>query len=99
MMCGVQLADGVSIKNLMFRLRFDYTIIEMGRQLSLRWLGHMVRKRDDDCVKQAWRFEVDGSRGKGKPRLAWKCMMENLCRRLGLGLEDVYKMKRRERVR
>ena len=50
----------------------------------------MVRKRDEDWVEQAWRFEVEGSRGKGRPRLAWKGMMENLCRRLDVGLEDVY---------
>ena len=36
----------------------------MVRQGSLRWLGHVVRKEDDDCVKQAWRFEVVGSRGR-----------------------------------
>ena len=56
----------------------------------MRWLGHVVRKRDDDCVVQAWRFEVEESRERGMPRLAWKNMMENLCRGLGLDLEDAY---------
>ena len=87
MMCGVQLADGVSTKELMVRLRLDSTIVEVLRQGSLRWLGHVVRKRDDDCVKQAWRFEVKGSRGRGRPRLAWKSMMENFCLWVGLDLE------------
>ena len=89
-MCGVQLADGVSTKVLMVRLVLNSMIVEMVRQGSLRWLGHVVRKEDDDCVKQAWRFEVVGSRGRERPRLAWKSMMENLCLGLGLGFEDAY---------
>ena len=98
MMCGMQLADGVSTKELMVRLRLNCTIVEVVRQGSLRWLGHVVRKEDDDCVKQAWRFEVEGSRGRGRPRLPWKGMMENLCRGLGLVLEDGYdRVKWRER--
>ena len=78
MMCGVQLADGVSTKKLMVRLGLDSTTIEVVRQGSWRWLGHVVRKEDDDCVKQVWRFEVVGSRGRGRSRLTWKGMMENL---------------------
>ena len=30
----------------------------------MRWLGHVVKKGHDDSVKQAWSFEVEGSRGK-----------------------------------
>ena len=99
-MCGVQLVDDVSTRELMVRLGSDNNIIEVVRQGSLRWLGHVVRKEDDDCVKQAWRFEVEGSRERGKPRLAWKSMMENLICGFGLGLEDAYdRVKWRERVR
>ena len=100
MICGVQLADGVSTKKLMVRLGLDSTIVEVVRQESLRWPGHVVRKEDDDCVKQAWRFEVVGSRGRGRPRLTWKGMMEDLFRGLGLVLKDGYdRVKWRERVR
>ena len=83
MMCGMQLADGVSTKKLMVRLWLVSTIVEVVRQGSLRWLKHVVSKRDENCVKQSWRFKVEGSRGTGRPRLARKDMMENLCRRLG----------------
>ena len=45
-------------------------------------------------------FEVEGSKGRRRQRLAWKRMMENLCRRFGLDLENVYdRVKWRERVR
>ena len=100
MMCGVQLADDVSTKKLMVRLRLVSTIVEVVRLGSLRWLGHKVRKKDEDCDKQVWRFEVEGSKGKGRMRLAWKRMKENLCHGLEVGLEDVYdRVKWRERVR
>ena len=89
MMFGVQLADGVSAKELMVKLGLDSTIVEVVRQGSLRWLGHVVRKKDD-CVKEAWKFEVEGSRGRRRPRLTCKGMMGNLCRELGLVLEDGY---------
>ena len=51
MMCGVQLADGVSTKKLMVRLGLVSTIVELVSQGSLRWLGHVVKKRNEDCVK------------------------------------------------
>ena len=74
----MQLADGVSTKGLMVRLGLVSRIVEVVSQGILRWLRHVVRKGDDDCVKQAWRFEIEGSRGRGRPMLAWKNMMENL---------------------
>ena len=90
MMCGMQLADGVSTKKFVVRLGLDSTFVEMVRQGSSRWLGHVVRKAHNDSVEQAWRFEVKDSRRRKRPRLAWKNMMENLCRGFGLGLEDAY---------
>ena len=80
----------MSTKKLMVSLGLDSTIVEVVRQGSLRWLGHVVRKEDDDSVKQAWRFGVEGSRGRGRPRLVWKSIMDNLCCGLGLGLENAY---------
>ena len=38
MMCGVQLADGVSTEELMARLGLDCRIVEVVRQGCLRWL-------------------------------------------------------------
>ena len=99
-MCDVQLADGVKTKKLMVILGLDSTVIKVVRQGGLGWLGHVVRKENNDCVKQVWSFEVEGSRGRGRPRLAWKSMIENLCCGFGLGLEDAYdKVKWRKRVK
>ena len=64
------LADGVSTKKFMARLGLDRTIVGVMRRGSLRWLGHFLSKGDDNCVKQTWRFEVEGSSGWERPRLA-----------------------------
>ena len=66
----------------------DVQLADGGSAKELRWLSHVVKKGDDGCVKQAWWFEVDGCKGRGRRKLTWKSMMENLFRRLGLGLED-----------
>ena len=52
MMFGVQLADGVSTNKLIIRLGLVKMIIRVVRQGSLKWLGHVVKKEDDDCVEQ-----------------------------------------------
>ena len=64
MMCGAQLADGVSKMKLMVRLGLDSTSIEVVKQESLRGLRSAVRERDNECVKEAWRFEMEGIRGR-----------------------------------
>ena len=98
-MCGVQLADGVSTTELMVSLGLNNNIIQVVRQGCLRWLGHAVRKGDDGSVKQACRFEVEAVKGEGS-RLIWKSMMENLCHKFGLDLEDAYdRVKWREKFR
>ena len=100
MMCDVKLVDEVSTKELMVRLGSDNNIVEVVKQRSFRWLGHVVRKGDDDCVKQTRKFEVKGSRGSERPRLAWKNIMEKLICGFGLELEEAYdRVKWRERVR
>ena len=100
MMCGVQPADVVTTRELMVKLGLDNRYVEVVIQESLRWLEHVVREGDDDCVKQAWRFEVKSSKGRGRPRLAWKNIMENLCHGFGLDFENAYDMvKWRGRVR
>ena len=79
------LADRLNMRELMERLGLKDTIVEYVRKGSLRWLGHVLRKNaflkmkerknDDKCVKQAWSFELEGSRGRGRLKLDWKTMM------------------------
>ena len=39
-------------------------------------------------MKQAWNFETEGRRGKGRPKLSWERMMEKKCCKDGVNFED-----------
>ena len=52
-MCGVKLKDILSSKELRERLGVD-DIAWILQQNRLRWYGHVLRKDDDDWVKNAW---------------------------------------------
>ena len=53
----------------MQRLVIKDTIVENVLQGSLRWLGHVLRKDDNEHVKQAWSYELEGSRRRKRPKL------------------------------
>ena len=52
-MCGVKLADRINARELMESLGLKDTIVENVRHRSLRGLGRVLRKDDNECVKQA----------------------------------------------
>ena len=58
----------------MERLGLKDAIVMYVRQGSLRWLGHVLRKDDDECVRNACCFELEGSSSRGRPKLDWKTM-------------------------
>ena len=64
----------------------------------MRWLGHVLRKDDDDWVKRSMSLEVDGKRGRGRPRLTWIKMVERDMRERGLVKEDAFDRKKWKRM-
>ena len=44
---------------------------------SMRWYGHVFRKEDENVIVKALKFEVNGSRGRGRPKQTWKKQVEN----------------------
>ena len=44
---------------LMARLGLE-TAVEVIKRSGLRWMGHVLRREDDELVKRAWDLEVDG---------------------------------------
>lgn len=42
---------------------------------------------DDERVKQAWNFEIKGSRGRERLKLSWKKMMDKECRKGSVNFE------------
>ena len=64
----------------------------------LRWLGHVLWKDDDDWVKKIMWFEVEGKRGRGRPRMTWSQVAEKDMRKCGLKREDGKDRKRWRRL-
>jgi len=52
-MCGVKLQDRIPSKGFRKRLGLE-DIISVLQQNRLRWYGHMLRKEDNDWVKNVW---------------------------------------------
>ena len=92
-MCGVSLRERKTNEELRQRMGIEAVGVVMKRN-RLRWLGHVLRKDDDDWVKRSMSLEVDGKRGRGRPRLTWIKMVERDMRERGLVKEDVLDRER-----
>ena len=86
-MCGVKLKDRLPSKELRERLGVDGTGLVL-QQNRLRWYGHVLRKDDDDWVKQCMEYEVEGSRPRGRPKKTWKEVVSEDCQARKLNKED-----------
>ena len=60
----------------------------MAKASSIRWYGHVLRKEDENVIVKALKFEVSGSRGRGRPKQTWKKQLENEMKKNGQGKED-----------
>ena len=69
-MCGISLKDRRTNEELRRLVRVEpiTTFIRSGR---LRWYGHMMRKGDDDWVKECMEYRVEGREPVGRPRKTW----------------------------
>ena len=56
-MCGVKLKDRLLSKELRERLNIDDIALVL-QQNRLRWYGHVLRKEDDDWVRNAWSMKL-----------------------------------------
>ena len=51
-------------------------ILEAVKEKSVRWHGYMLRRVDGHVVRSALDLEVEGQRKKGRPKRAWKRLVE-----------------------
>ena len=56
-MCGIKLKDRVSNKELRERLGI-VDMISVLQQNSLRWYGHVLRKEDNDWLRNVWSIKL-----------------------------------------
>jgi len=58
-----------------------------------------LRRDESDVLREALQFKVDGLRGRGRPRNAWKKQIEKEMQKAGLKREDAHdRIKWRELV-
>lgn len=70
-MSGVKLRERHTNLELREKMGID-SVTEVLRRRRLRWWGHVLRKDDEEWVKKCMDLEVDGTRGRGRPRLRWR---------------------------
>ena len=71
------------------------TLLQYNR---LRWFGHVVR--NDGCINSITEFEVDGQRGRGRPKKTWKDTINNDLRHWKLSRADpANRMEWRKKLR
>ena len=87
-MCGVKLFDRRNSEELMDMLGIKESLDRMAKASSIRWYGHVLRKENQNVIVKALKFEVSGSRGRGRPKQTWKKQVENEMKKNGLGKED-----------
>ena len=67
------------------------TVIRSDR---LRWYGHVMRKRDEECVKKCMEYRVDIRSPVGRPRRTWLETVEADMAELEIDREDVHNRKK-----
>ena len=55
---------------------------------KLRWYGHLLRKNEDDVVRQAWKEPIKGKRSRGRQLKRWKDGLRERMEELGLKEQD-----------
>ena len=63
-MCG----DRRNSEELMDMLGIKESLDRMAKSSSIRWYGRVLRKEDENVIVKALKFEVSGSRGRGRPK-------------------------------
>ena len=92
-MCGVSLRVSLRERKTNVELRERLGIEKIGdvmRRSRLRWMGHVLRKKEDDWVRKSMKMEVEGSRGRGRgrPRMTWEKVVERDMKARGLERKD-----------
>jgi len=86
--CGVKLPDRIPSKGLRERLGLDDIILVL-QQNRLQSYGHILQK-EDIWVKKCMKYEVEGARPRGRPKKAWREIMEKDCQTRKLNRDDYW---------
>ena len=63
-------------------------ITEKMREVRLRWLGHVMRQKEEEPARIAMEMEVKGTRSRGRPKMRWRECIAKDMKRKGVEKED-----------
>ena len=93
-MCGAKLMEKKKTDDLMNMLGLKDTLYGLARASAVWWYGHVLRRDEDDILKKALDFKVEGKRGRGRPKKMWRKQVDDDIRKAGLKPEDAFDRKR-----
>ena len=65
-MLGVTFKDRMRNEDVRRRTAVTSSVVSMIEVNKLRWYGHVLRKSEDEVVRQAWEMPVKGERSRGR---------------------------------
>ena len=77
--CNVKLQDIVTTRSIEQLAQLEIEDLDLIlKERRLRWYGHV--ERSNVAVKTAFDIQVDGKRGRERPKITWKQLTEGLQR-------------------
>ena len=91
-MSGVSLRERKTNNELQRTMGIE-PVMNVVKRNRMRWLGHVLRKDESDWVRGVMEMNVEGSRGRGRPRRTWLKKMEEemKAKRLVKGMQPIGK--------
>ena len=66
------------------------------KQKKFRWLGHTLRKDQDDITRISLKWNPQGQRNRGRPKLTWRRQLSKEIQEMGLTNVDTLAQDRRQ---
>ena len=83
-MLGVTLKDRMRNEDVRRRTTVTSSVVSVIEVNKLRWYGHVLRKSEDEVVRQAWEVPVKGERSRGCQTRRWSDGLRKRLEELGL---------------
>jgi len=87
-MSGVTREDRIRNKCVRDNIGVTSIVVKI-KENRLRWFGHVMRREETKAVKVVMKMNVEGKRGRGRPKMIWLDTIENNMRAVRVCLGDV----------
>jgi len=86
--CGVNRMDRIRNEEIRRRCGIGRGVLERAEERMLKWFGHMERMGRDRVVRRVYDAEVEGDRGRGRPRRRWMDGVREALEGRGMTVEE-----------